>query len=195
MEKPMRAWKTVFSFLVSSVALGGIGLSTAHAKKDVPAIRVSLTIPQLCDGADGKPALPRFLPLRYATERFPVVIENISDKPVQIFAEGNSMGDEILSFEITGPDGKTTVMRPIGKEYFKNIFRTERLLPGEKAVRDVNYNANPPQWEGFPSPATGKPYKATMRAILTQAAIPNNKNTELWAGKVASPALEIKFGQ
>ena len=181
--------------LAASAVLGGIGLSKAHTKKDGPAIRVSLAIPQLCDGGDGKPAMPRFLPLRHSAEQFPVVIENVSDKPVQVWAEGNSMGDEILTFEIAGPDGKTWTVRPIGKEYGKNIFRTERLLPGEKAVRDVRYNANPPQWEGFPSPASGRPYKATIRAILTQAPIPNNKNPELWAGKAVSQPQEITFQQ
>jgi hypothetical protein len=131
--------------------------------------------------------------MRYGAERLPVVIENVSDKPVQVWAEGNSMGDETLTFEVTGPDGKTIVVRPIGKDYAKNILRTERLLPGEKCVRDVSYNSTPPQWEGFPSPAVGRPYKATLRAILTQAPVANNKNSELWAGKAVSPPQDVVF--
>ena len=89
--------------LPQSWTMGAIGISKAHAKKDGPAIRVSIAIPQLCEGADGKPVFPRFLPLRYATERFPVVIENVSDHPVQIFAEGNSWGDEILVLRSLDP--------------------------------------------------------------------------------------------
>lgn len=185
--------KSIGLFFVVGVGLGMLGLTKAQAKKANPLIRISLAIPQLCNGENGTPALPRFLPVRYGNERFPVVIENVSNKPLQVWAEGNSIGDATLTFEITGPDGKTTVVRPIARGYSKNILRTQRLLPGEHSVREINYHAGSPQWEGFPSLADGKPYKVTVRAVLTQTPIPDNKNPELWVGKAVSAPQEVVF--
>src|SRR5579871_3928564 len=109
----MRVPRGIGVLIAITVGSVGLGRSKAHAKRDEALLRISLAIPQLCNGQDGKPVLPRFLPVRYGTEQFPVVIENVSDKPIQVWAEGNSIGDETLTFEVKGPDGQPHIVRPV----------------------------------------------------------------------------------
>ena len=77
----MRVIQAVWIVVASGTVATALGISYAHMRGDAQEIRVSVAIPQLCNGGDGKPAMPRFLPYRYVTERFPVVIENASSKP------------------------------------------------------------------------------------------------------------------
>lgn len=176
--------------LVFGIATSSIGFANAPVPRGSE-IKVSLAIPQICDYR-GQPR-PRSLAVQGPTDRFEVVIENVSSRPLQVWAEGNSAGDETLSFQVSDASGHVTVVQPVSREYTKNLMQTVRLMPGETCIRSVYYNTNPPSWIDFPRPATGQPIKTTMRAILNQPGPPSKQNPELWNGRTTSAPLEVSW--
>lgn len=117
---------------------------------------------------------------------FHVVIENVSDRPQQIYDEWNSWGYFNLHFEFWTPDGERKMMKKLGKSWFNNVPTSTTLQPGEVTVWDVYPNDT--IWTAVPLPERHHEVKVRIRAIFEQ-----KDAGEMWTGRALSPEEEITF--
>jgi hypothetical protein len=157
------------------------------------ALKVSVVIPELYH-PDGK--LLQAPTLRNAGYglKFFVVVENVSAADLYIWAEGNSVGDSTLSFDVTGSDGVKKLIKRIEQEQSKNFIKAERLAPDGYQVRAIEYDNDPkntPQWEKFPFGAKYTRREVTLRAIFEQPKKDNGEKLAIWSGKVVSAPCKV----
>jgi hypothetical protein len=178
-----------------SVAL--VGNATA-IQPPVQALKVSVVIPELYD-PDGKLAWqPTIRNAGYGLHFF-VVVENVSNTDVYVWAEGNSAGYSTVSFEATGPEGGKTIIKREPIVWGKNIIRAERVIPGGYHVRSIEYDTLPgktPQWESFPFGAKESRREVTLQAIFEQSKVeqPRKDKDEkltIWSGRIVSIPLKV----
>lgn len=159
--------------------------NSAHASE--PAISVSVAVP-----ARGRDAERSIVPFDRHSH-FHVILTNTSDAPQRIAADGNSWGDEALSFEITDESGKQTIARRPMREYMKNMLSWWVLEPHENLVLDVYFN-DPERWHGFPhSPEYGDWRTVKMRAVFEVKPSTVPSKDKLWTGRAVSPNREFSF--
>jgi hypothetical protein len=173
---------------------GGLALpGCSTAREPAAALAVSVVLPGLY-GLDGKLAVPPTLRKAGSGLRFAVVVANVSAADVYVWAEGNSEGYGTLTFEVSGADGKPTVIRRVSRDWWKNIPRAEKVAPGGYHVRVVEYDPVPggaPEWEGFPF--GGADREVTLRAVFEQPKADWAGKLSPWAGRVVSPAYTVRL--
>lgn len=150
--------------------------------------------------ADQKPAIPlsvRIVPESFRekggrsitfwqpAQHFHVVITNPCDKPVRLWRDWCSWGEQMLSFEVTDENGKAIVVKKTPRNYRKNYPDWTLLLPGDHMVFDVFFDQT--TWTNAPLPEKGNSREVKMKAVFE---IPEDKETmenKVWTGKVCSP--------
>lgn len=121
---------------------------------------------------DGKPALSveiacptvgsaRTLPLGRA---FPVVIANVSDRPVRLWSEGCSWGYGQVRIEFREPGGETWVFEKKPRSWRRNRPILWNLGPGEPLVLQVNLTDD--AWAGPVPLESLRGRTCTVRALL-----------------------------
>ena len=154
---------------------------------DAPsAIKVMIDIPEF--GWDGKITGQRSLENRYPNyDRFYVVIENISAKPVFLAAGNGVIGG--LSFEITTVDNTSIVVHRLPQPAEKYVAGEIALAPGQATVMEIVYGRD---WEKFPFPQDShhadQESKVTIRAVF-EVKFAFGKGS--WTGKVISEPYEV----
>jgi hypothetical protein len=174
-------------------AMGVIAVPGEGGAAPAPTLKVSVVLPELY-GLDGKLTWPSTLRNAGYGLGFFVVVENVSQADVYVWAEGNSEGHGTLSFEVTGPDGKKAVVKRVPREWSKNIVRLEKLTPGGYHVRAVEYDPPPGkerEWEPFPFGPKGSRVEVTLRAAFEQPKADWNGKLTPWAGRVVSPEYKV----
>jgi hypothetical protein len=186
------------------------GASPATSVGAAPAaLKVTIAIPEMGLAA-GDFREPRTINDQQADAHFDVLIENVSSQAVYLWDEGNSMGYDNLSFEITEADG--TKLELVRQEiaWAKNVFEADRLEPGESQVREVHYVSEKRYYAvrhysmplGYawdpPFPfEINKQKTVTMRAIFEQKPeeVSTHWNWQPWVGRVVSaPYTVILYG-
>lgn len=116
---------------------------------------------------------------------FPVVLRNISDKPVNIWQQDNSWGYYDLSFELRDGSGKTWVARKVTTAFHSNGPMFWTLKPNETLVIDVCFTNDQKsdwqKWNGFPRNQT-----VSMRAVFAIHKDASTKKYSVWTGRVVS---------
>jgi hypothetical protein len=119
------------------------------------------------------------------TQHFHVVITNMSDKPLRLWRDWCSWGEQMLSFQITDENGKVTHVKRVPCEYLKNYPAWTTIPVGNHMVLEVSFD--PQKWISAPLPEKGKSREVKMKAVFE---IPKDKDTKehkVWTGKVSSP--------
>lgn len=164
------------------------------------ALKITLAIPSLYS-FDGNLTFPRTLINQQPDAHFDVVIENVSNRPVFLWDESNSIGYRTLSLNITETDGRTVQVRPVRYVFKKNSVHLDRLAPGEAVVREIYYYAplkRPPmrplshfEWEPLPFPPRGGP-QVTMQAVFEQPVVQGDTRRHLWwTGRAVSKPISV----
>jgi hypothetical protein len=175
-------------------AMGGVVLvGESNAADPAPTLKVSVVLPELY-ALDGKLTLPPTLRNAGYGLCLHVLVANVSKEDVYVWAEGNSAGHGILSFEVTGPDGTRTVVKRTPRIWTKNVLRLEKLAPGGYHVRAVEYDALPGkdrEWEPFPFGPKDSRVEVTLRAVFEQPKIDSDSKLAVWGGRAVSPACKV----
>ena len=156
-------------------------------------MKVSVVLPELY-GLDGKLTWPATLRNAGYGLRFFVVVENVSKEDAHVWAEGNSEGHGTLSFEVTGPGGKRTVVKRVPREWSKNVVRLEKLTPGSYHARAVEYDSlagKEREREPFPFGPKNSRVEVTLRAVFEQPRADWNGKLTPWAGRIVSPEYKV----
>jgi hypothetical protein len=173
---------------------GGLALAGgAGAGDPAPTLAVSVVLPALY-GPDGKLSVPPTLRKAGYGLRFTVVVANLSAADVYVWAQDNSEGYGTLTFEVAEADGTKAVARRVGREWWKNVLRAEKLAPGGYHVRVVEYDSVPgrtPEWEGFPFGGANR--EVTLRAVFEQPKADRAGKLTPWVGRVVSPAYTVRL--
>jgi len=172
------AWMLVLT--VSSPRAGG-------GSRD---IKLWVSIPQYSEAFDHN-LWPRTLRSDDQNAHFSVVVENISSRPLELFTDGNSEGDQTLSFDIKPADGRESRVVKEIHAYSKNIPEVVRLQPGEVWVRDVFYNRR--EWAGFERAHGRRPQKTQIVATLSQKGEGWKRDPDVWSGRASSPPLTLQY--
>ena len=161
----------------------------------------------------------KFVILDPIQPHFSVVLRNASDKPLQIYAEGNSSGYDNLHLEITAVDGKALatplVVERGPRAWRANMASTETLAHNAAIVRET-YLHVPAEIRHPETPATleegtedlnpfGEDYwffpfpKKSTRNTVTMKAVFEIKSGSrptpgIWAGRIESAPLTYDIG-
>ena len=185
--------------LLLTLVLGGLfGLTVCVRGADD--IKVMIDIPQVDIArdrwnTDHKPVWMRALS---RSDPYPgpgcfVVVENCSSRPLVFFGsseEGGQLGK--LSFQATGSDGRTTVVKPVFPAATAVVPEIQKLDAGQAMVLEFH-----PGPFGFPFPEHGDTEKVTLRAVFEQEpfsfAAGKAERDEAWIGKAVSEPIEVTF--
>ena len=120
------------------------------------------------------------------TDAINVVIENISDKPLNVWNEWCSWGRQNLAFEITDAAGKKQVIERAMTDYLKNYPDYLTLAPGDAWILPALIRSG--DWPGFPEPRPNSEARLTLRALYRINPDADTKKLGVWTGEVASEA-------
>jgi hypothetical protein len=185
--------KTFFLGLVGCILVSSGFDTLAQQAPAVPAtLKVTIVIPEIFDPERQHP-LPRTLTNQQSDARFHVVIENVSDHPINLKGEANP-----LSFELTEADGSVLKIAQSGLDGSRKGFAF-RLAPGELQVFEVYYTT---QEQYFAvtrhAPFAGRTWSpefpftrnkdktVTLRAVYEQRPSDLSTKEKIWAGRVVS---------
>jgi len=147
--------------------------------------------------------------LRPSDPHINVVLQNTSDKPINIFNDGNSWGFNNLTLEVREVDGKVlTAPLLVARDYVPwrgNVLSFQTIESGEAIVREVRLQvpqnaldstapitgAGEPLRRGFygnfPAPIRGSRSRITMRAVFGDSESITYEGKKAWTGAIASP--------
>ncbi len=124
------------------------------------------------------------------TSNFPVVITNLSEKPLHLDSHLDA-----LRFELTDASGKKTEAQAITQKETKNGLRYWILQPHQCVVANIEF-ANSNLWTGFPKPLRyGESQRFRLRAVyeVEKAEADAVKEDAWWSGKVESPEIQCEL--
>lgn len=129
---------------------------------------------------------------------FYVVLTNVSKETQPVFEGWNSWGYQTLSFELTLPDGKQTVLSVSPQNFTRNFPSTFSILPGEHQifpiildVAEERTERSHTKWEMNPKVALGSQTAVTLKAVYEVAESPASKRKHVWTGRVESKACQL----
>lgn len=171
----------------------------AQQAPDAPAIlKVSIVIPEIHypDRVDTPPR--RTLINQQADAHFHVVVENVSQQPINLEGEASP-----LSFEITEADGSVLKIAQTWPPGSRRGFAF-RLAPGELQVFEVYY-ATQEQYFAVrhQAPSTGRTWApefpfvrhqdkmVTLRAVYEHISPGFSTKEKLWTGRVVSAPYQV----
>ncbi len=115
---------------------------------------------------------------------FHVIIENLSDRQINLWRERYSWGYFNLSFEITDEKGATWTVKKKEIDWEKNFPDYVAIGPKEKKVIDVSFN--PDIWQSvLPSGATQRTM-VSMVAIYESEGSKDASERDVWSGRLVS---------
>ena len=122
---------------------------------------------------------------------FHVIITNLSDKPVRLWRDWCSWGEQTLSFEVTDENGNAIVVKRSARSYRKNYPDLDLIPPGDHKVCEVSFGQTTDPTSDYgtnaPLPEKGKTREVKMKAVFKIPEDEMAKEKKVWTGKVCSP--------
>jgi uncharacterized repeat protein (TIGR01451 family) len=176
-------------FRLMLIIAAALALSPEVVRSEQPPLLISIGVPA---DPQGKRELMWGEHLR-KDYWFPVVVTNLSDKPVRIWEQGCSWGNQSIFFEATEKDGALTTARLQIKPPTETVPDFYEIAPKDSSVYRIYYN-DTNQWKGFPAPGPGVTKKVTMQAVLRiEPDDSEAKKLGIWTGEVRSTPREYRF--
>lgn len=164
------------------IALLAFGLQAEAAE---PPLLVSIGVTANANGL-------RLIHVNGKDATFPVVITNVSDKPLRIWAQWCSWGNRSIQFQLEGADGTKTSAVSAVMAWTMNFPDFYELKPGESSVTDIAFTDSY-LWSGFTLPKDQKTTKLSMRVILSIHPDEDGKRLNVWNGTVQSEMNTYHF--
>ena len=164
--------------MISLVVALSSSLFAEEKVADALAVRI---VPERTDD-HGKRSITLWQPAQH----FHVIITNLSDKPVRLWRDWCSWGEQILSFEVTDENGKAIVVKRNARSYNKNYPDWTLVPPGDHMVFEVSFDQTT-GWTNAPMPEKGKSREVKMKAVFEIPEDKEAKENKVWTGKVCSP--------
>lgn len=120
--------------------------------------------------------------------RFHVIIENLSERQVNLWREWYSWGYFNLKFQITDEKGVMWIAKKKEKEWEKNFPDFVSVDSRDKMVIDVTFN--PDIWENVLPPDTEKSTTVSMIAIYESEDSEEARKRGIWSGRLVSDKRE-----
>jgi hypothetical protein len=112
-----------------------------------------------------------------------VVIQNCGDRDVRLYDSWNSWGYYNISIAWTDSDGNRGTIRPVAREWDKNVPSSTTVPAGEVIVRSVSID--PKKWQGWPK------LRMDLRLKLV-VTYESQKQGTGWTGKVISREVAME---
>jgi hypothetical protein len=125
-------------------------------------------------------------------EAFHVVLTNISAEAQPVFETWNSWGYQAVSFEITLPDGKTSMLTMRDQGFSKNFPSTYLIPPGGHQVFPVKFDK---AWQAKPTLPHAAEMLITLKAIYEVGETPESREKHVWTGRVESAPVKLTLRQ
>ena len=116
--------------------------------------------------------------------RFHVIIENSSERQVNLWREWYSWGYFNLKFLMTDESGATWIAKKKEKEWEKNFPDFLSVDPSDKMVIDVTFD--PDVWENVLPPGTEQSTTVSMIAIYESEDSEDARKRGIWSGRLVS---------
>ena len=172
--------KTALWFVFASLA--AVSLTVATEPQSGPlAVRI---LPMHTD-EKGNRSIELYMP----SQHFYVVVTNVSRDPLKLWREWCSWGYYNLSFQTTGPGGKTILIKKKPMEWTKNYPDWTLISPGDAMVFEVSLDEE--TWENSPLPARNKNRDVKLTAVFEVRPDGESKQHGVWTGKAESPELYL----
>lgn len=95
-------------------------------------------------------------------DEFYVVLTNVSGEPEPVWETWNSWGYQTISFELTTPDGKKSIVSKGPEEFTGNFPSTFLIRPGEHQVYAIRLDK---WWETHPALPKRDEMPITLKAV------------------------------
>jgi len=158
----------------------------AHAED----VEISIAVPRYGTAGYGR-YTDREVNVRQPADHFSLVIRNRSNRPLEFFTDGNSWGDQDLTFALADPDGRKWVVRHSLTAYTRNAPGVVLIEPGESWVREVFFRGA--AWDGFDRVCSNPGRVFTIQAILDQRVGAWKGDPSVWVGLAKSPVIRVRF--
>ncbi len=133
----------------------------------------------------------RLIILRDPSDRFHVVMTNVSKESIRIWKENNSWGYFNLSFRVKDKNGKIFSLKKKPKGWNKNFPDWTIVPPGNHRVFEVMFDDS--LWEKSPLPERGESAVIKLQALYEIHETKEAKEYEIWTGQILSDESEYIF--
>lgn len=133
----------------------------------------------------------RLIILRNPSDRFYVVLTNISKEPIRIWKENNSWGYFNLYFQINDKNEKKITVKKKTKGWNKNFPDWTIVPPGYHRVFEVMFDDF--LWGKLPLPEKGESALIKLQAVYEIHETKEAKDYKIWTGKVLSDENEYIY--
>jgi len=123
---------------------------------------------------------------------FPVVLTNVSDKPIRLWESWSSWGHDNLTFELTAKDGTKTSAQSARSTWFLDSASHYEIAPRESSIVYITF-ANSYHWNGFPIGATGSDETVQMKVRFKISPTKESIRKGVWTGSIESGTRKYRF--
>ncbi len=117
---------------------------------------------------------------------FPVVITNLSNRPLGVWREWCSWGYFNLSLEVRTSDGrKVQLEKKRDRGWTRNFPDWYTLDPGESVIRNIVLTDK--DWKGIEDLKVTGNAKLFIRVVMDVSTTDESKEKGVWSGKIVSP--------
>ena len=171
---------TFRNLLILAFLAGFAATPVAAESAKVPAEKMALTVTIAIPAHNKQRSLNE-------SDRFHVLVTNVSGTPKRLWTERYSWGYSNLSFELIGKGGTVVKIAKKPTGWDKNFPDWFELGPGETFVLDVNWFGDNVIWDNVPSRGKGSKAKLIkLRAVYQSAADEESTKLGVWTGKIES---------
>ena len=179
-----RVMKKIYLIIIVGLLLS----QPIYAATEKSPLKITLVVPELLEHAQ------RSISKNFNNKpEFHVLVQNISDKPQNIWAEDCSWGYENLAFEMV-MDGQSVVINKGPIDLAKNFPKYWTLLSGEYFVFDIYISSSRWDFPKIKEASKTVKLKAIYKNTSSDASVPDVlhfKGKGFWVGQIESEALDV----
>ncbi len=125
-------------------------------------------------------------------DEFYVVLTNVSREPQPVWETWNSWGYQTISFELTTPDGKKSIVSKGPEDFTINFPSTFLIKSGEHQVYAIRLDE---WWETHPALPKREEMPITLKAAYEVTPSPEAIEYKVWTGRLESHSYNFSLRQ
>jgi hypothetical protein len=123
-------------------------------------------------------------------KEFYVVLTNASHTSKSVWDDWNSWGYQVMSFEVTTPDGRKSVISKRPQGFGKNGPSTFVIPPGEHQVYSIRLDD---EWEVHPALPSNDEMPVSVQAVYDVQSSPEAAKYKVWVGRIESKKYQLNL--